>query len=178
MADPFTLAIGQVALAGVSGFAQASAASQNASATYAANEEQMALLSEDIDRRKAENRSMYQDSVSDRVLQANQEIAATQLLAMERGVGGTTMDAMTRHLATMEGIDLSRLKKTHDSQSDALDSQLKAGVRDANNSNAAAYREAKTQSTGAMLGMFGSGLQIMSGYRHDQAVLEASRNKS
>lgn len=177
MADPFTLMITQAALGGVSAFAQMSAANRNARAQYEANERNMRFLAEDVARQKDEQASQYQEARSDRVMRANQEIAMAELLAAERGASASTMQSMVRHLAFVEGIDLSRIRNTYESNIDALDSQLEAGAMEQNNLNIQAYNKASTATTGALLGGIGSGLQIYSGYRTDQARLEASRNK-
>ena len=169
--------IGQLALSGVSAFTQASMASANAAAQYEANERQLELLSEDVSRQKEENIAAYQEARSDRVMRANQEIAAAQLMAMERGASGTTMQSMVRHLATVEGIDLSRMRNTLRSQQDAADSQLKAGIQARNDGNTQAYNQAKTQRTSAILGGIGSGLQIGSNYQHRQSQLRAATNR-
>lgn len=178
MADPFTLMIGSMALSGAQAFAQMSASSANASATYAANETNMRLLEEDIARQKEEAQQQYQEARSDRVLRANQELAMAELLAAERGASASTMQSMVRHLATIEGVDLSRIRGSYESQLESLDSQLEAGVVQTNNSNKTAFNQAKTSTTSAALGAVGSGLQIYTGYTRDQASLDALRNKT
>lgn len=176
MADPFTLMISQVALSGVTAFAQMSQARADAEAAYAANEQNLKLLSDDIARQKEESIASEQEALSDRVMRANQEIAAAELMALERGSSGTTMQSMVRHLATVEGIDLTRINRSYKSQQDALDSQLEAGVTSYNQSNRQAHNQARTRSTSALLGGIGSGLQIGSGYLYQQSQLQAATN--
>ena len=178
MADPFTLMIASTAMSGVQAFAQMSHANSMAEAAYAANEEQLRFLQEDVSRRKDEVRREYQEARSDRVMRANQEIAMAELLAMQRGASGSTMQSMVRHLATVEGIDLSRIRATQDNQQAALDSELRAGTINSIQSNQRAANEARVARTNALFGAVGSGLQIYTGYRRDQASTDAMRNRT
>lgn len=204
MASPFALMITRVALAGVTAFAQmgaleAQAQHQNAmlqhqydvaQAQYEANAKQLEYLSRDVSRRKDETRTEYQEAYSDRVMKANQEIAMASLLAEQRGVVGSTMQSMVRHLATVEGVDLSRIRGTRDSKLAALDSELEAGIinynqnnKTAHNQSIAARNQTKTnlagisaQRTNTLLNTVGSGLQIYTGYRRDKAQMGTLQN--
>lgn len=178
MADPFTLMIAQAGMAAVGGFVQANQAAAQAEAMYEANQQNLEFLADDVRRRKGEIGQEYQEAVSDRVMRANQEIAQAELLSLNRGVSGTTMQSIVRNLATVEGIDVSRIRNTYESQSEALNSELESAAMGVKNSNRQAYNTAKTQTTSAILGAVGSGLQIYSGYRRDQAALSASKNKT
>lgn len=171
------LMIGQVAMQGVSAFAQAGAAGRNAQATYEAQEANERLLQVDVGRRRAENRVSYTEAVSDRVAKANQEIAIAQVMAGQRGSSISTRESIVRHLAAVEGTDISRHRRTFKSNNSALTSELEARGQQSRNANVRAYNKAKTQTTSAWLGALGSGLRIYGGHVKTQASLQAAHNR-
>lgn len=168
----------QIGMTAISTFAAIGANNANAKAEAEAANQQMEFLAKDVSRQKREAGQSYTEAVSDRVMQANIEIANAELSAMERGVSGSTRQGIIRHLASVEGIDLGRLETSYQSQVSALDSQLEAGAASTANRINQATNQARTQNTSAILGGIGSGLQIYSGHQYNQAQLEVLRNRT
>lgn len=168
----------QIGLSAVGMFAQMSANNANARAEAEAAEAEYGFLYDDVTRRKGEVAQQHREAVSDRVMQANIEIANAELSAAERGVSASTRDSIIRNLATAEGIDIGRMATSKDSAVAALDSELKAGRYNASARTTRAANQARTQNTSAFLGAVGSGLQIYSGHQYQAAQLDALRNKT
>jgi hypothetical protein len=170
--------IAQVAMSGISAFSQMGAARRDARAQYAANAANERLMQVDVGRRREENRGSYIEAVSDRIAQANEEIAMAQVMAGQRGASFSTRESIVRHLAAVEGTDIARHRRTSRSNNSALTSELRARGQQARNSNIQAYNRAKTQSRQALFGAIGSGLRIVSGHYRSEAQLAAGRNRT
>lgn len=171
------LMIAQVAMQGISAFAQMGAANANAEAQYAASRANERLMQVDVGRRRGENRASLIEAVSDRVAQANEEIAIAQVMAGQRGAAVSTRESIVRHLAAVEGTDIARHRRTFRSNNDALTSELRARGQQSRNANVRAYNQAKADSTQAMLGFVGSGLRIFTGHMRSEASINAGRNR-
>lgn len=170
------LAIGQAAVGVVGAMAQAGqASSQEAASNEAARKQTQAVYAE-VARQQVEVNRVAAEQKSDRIRAANAELGAARNAAMERGVSGTTMSAITRHIAHLEGADLSRIEANREANiqaGEATKTNAKNGLIESVNI-AANQRSAAT--TSAFMGAVGSGLSIAGNYYQNQQSLNSLQN--
>lgn len=179
MGDPIIgtgLAIAQVGLGVVNAFAQSSNAKKTEKDQKAALAKQTAETYIEIDRQQGEVNRIASEQVSDRVRSANADLGAARVAAAERGVSGTTMEAMTRNLAYLEGADIARIEKNRKSNIAAGESQKRSAQNGFFEGTNIAANQASVATTSAWLGAAGSGLSIAGNYFDTQSRLAASRN--
>lgn len=172
-----TYAAAQAGVAGLQAITGMVSANRNAKAASEAEHKNYELLLEDLSRQQSEADIQEQEARSDRVLQANQELAQARMIAGDNGASASTRTAMIRHIAMMEGLDLGRIERTSQSRQDSLNSQRRAGATGVRQNLNAIENSRKTQNTNSILGGIGSGLQIGSSYYAQEATLEKAKNK-
>lgn len=171
------VAIAQAGLQIAGARASAAEAASNAEATYEANATNLQLLVNDVARREIEVGIAEEQAVSDRVRQANQEVAQTQQLLLTSGTSASSRAQLLNVLAFTEGTDIARLRQTADSERSALDSEVEAAIASANSGNTVAQNQANSQRTSAVLGALGSGLQIAGGFATNLIEQQNAQNK-
>lgn len=179
MGEPITtgLAIVQGGLGIVNAFAQSSNAKKAERDANAANAKQTAETYIEIARQQGEVNRIASEQISDRVRAANADLGSARVAASERGVSGTTMDAITRNLAYLEGADISRIEKNRQANIAQGESQKRSAQNGFFESTTIAANQAATATTSAWLGAAGSGLAIAGNYFNTQSQLSAAQNR-
>lgn len=175
IAAPMAIAQFGLQIAGANASSRAAAA--DAEATYDANATNLQLLVNDVARREIEVGIAEEQAVSDRVRQANQEVAQTQNLLLSAGTSSSSRAQLLNVLAFTEGTDIARLRQTANSERAALDAEVDAAIVSANNGNTIAENQANSQRTSAVLSTLGSGLQIAGGFANDLLEQQSAQNK-
>lgn len=171
------LAIGQAVVGAVTAFATIGMARQQQKAANEAAARQLELQYKEIDRQQSEVNRIAQEQVSDRMRVANMELGTVRVAAMERGLSGYSMAMMARTIGYLEGVDLSRINKNRVANIEAGEAAKTSAKQGFINTVTIAANQAQAASTSAVLGMFGSGLQIAGGYYKDQQYLKSLQNK-
>lgn len=189
MGLPVVLAIGTGIMSVVSGFAQAGAAKAQAQAQIeAANnaktaaDQNYALQVNATQRLNQEQAVAATGQTSDRLAQAQRNLATLQVVMGERGFSSNTFVGLANDIYNSESIDLSRIGINYSNLTAADRARIDSAAQDRTNT----YNEAESRitsakiakssaSTGAWLNAFGSGLKIAGGYVGDQMKLDAQQ---
>lgn len=175
--DPLTgLAIAQFGVSAATGIASAINSSNAANSAKDAAARQTAATYREIQRQQIEVNRIAAEQTSDRVRAADAELGAARVAASERGVAGTTMAAMTRQIAYLEGADLSRIENNRVSNLAAGEASKASAKNGYLESVAIANNQHSVNLTSAILGTAGSGLRIAGNYYDTQATLAAAQN--
>lgn len=178
MGDPISagLAIAQVGL-GVWGAMDSSSRADKAKNSAEKKEaRQFVATTTEITRQQNEVSRIAGEQKSDRIRQANIDLAGARMSGLERGVSGSTMSAFVRNIAYLEGADVARMERNRQSNI-AAGEAAKVSARNGYFENVAiANNQASAASTSAWLGAAGSGLQIAGNYFNNQAQLAAAQN--
>lgn len=171
------LAIAQAGVGIVGAISQQNQANQAAADQRDAAQKQATATYNEIVRQQGEVNRIATEQVSDRVRQANADLGTASVAASERGVSGSTMSAITRNIAYLEGADVSRIEGNRAANIAAGEAQkvsAKNGYIDTVN---IANNQAAAATTSAWLGAAGSGLQIAGNYYTNQQKLAAQTNE-
>ena len=180
MGDPIIgtgLAVAQVGLGLINGFAQQSNAKKGEKDQKAALAKQTAEVYLEVHRQQGEVNRIASEQVSDRVRAANADLGAARVAAGERGVSGTTMQAITRNIAYLEGADLARIDRNRQSNIAKGESQKRSAQNGYFEGVTIASNQAAVATTSAWLGAAGSGLAIAGNYFNNQSQLAAAQNR-
>ena len=157
----------QIMMAQSAAQAQAEAANRNTEAAY---RELGIRQQEAIDKASQEK--------SDRAAQADRELAAIRVAMGESGGLGTVTAYRTAvEAGASEGLDISRIEANRDREIAALQRSKEAAQMTGQNTASAAARSAQNAAISGVMNIAGSGLQIYSGYRRDQAMIEAQKQR-
>ena len=177
--DPFTaLAIGSLALSGVTMFAQQSQAKAAAAAEQAAAERNFALRNEELTRQQVETNRIAMEDRSDIIRRANQELGAIRVASGEVGASQSSFVRMVAELGATEGIDLSRIESNRKNQVASQQASKRSAAVDYSNTVTRARNEYKSAVTNSVLGFVGSGLQIGGSYYRGRAAQQAATNRT
>ena len=171
------LAIAQAGIGVVGAITQQNQANQAASDQKDAASKQTQATYGEINRQQTEVNRIAAEQTSDRVRAANAELGSARVAAFERGVSGSTMSALTRNIAYLEGADLSRIESNRASNiasGEASKASAKNGYLE---TVTIANNQASAATTSAWLGAAGSGLQIAGNYFQNQSYLGSLQNK-
>jgi hypothetical protein len=170
------LPILQIGLGAITAFAQIGAANAQYQAQLEASNRQIEATYEEVARQQEEVNRVSQEQVSDRIKKANLELGTVRVLALERGVSGTTMIGLARHIGYLEGVDLSRIEKNREGNIEAGEAAKKNAQNRYFSEISIAANQKRVATTSAILGAVGSGLQIAGGYYQDQMYLKSLEN--
>lgn len=178
MGDPIStgLAVGQLALGAFGMFSQQKNAKDAADDQKEQLKQAARLTNIEVGRQQHEVNRIAAEQKSDRIRQANTDLAGARMSGMERGVSNATMSQFVRNVAYLEGADISRLERNRQSNiaaGEATKAKAKQGVIDGVN---IANNQAAAATTSAWLGFAGSGLQIAGNYYNNQQQLSAAQN--
>lgn len=171
------LAIAQAGIGVVGAITQQNQANQAAADSKDAASKQTQAAYAEIGRQQGEVSRIASEQTSDRVRQADAELGSARVAAGERGVSGSTLSAITRNIAYLEGADISRIeanRKSNIASGEASKTSAKNGFTESVN---IANNQAAVQTTSGWLGAAGSGLQIAGNYFNTQSQLSAAQNR-
>lgn len=171
------LAIAQVGMGVVGAVTQANQANQAAAANKDAAQKQTEASYAEITRQQGEVGRIAGEQASDRVRAADAELGSAYVSALERGVSGTTMSAISRNIAYLEGADLSRIESSRQSNIDAGEASKLSAKNGFIESVNIANNQASAATTSAWLGAAGSGLNIAGNYFQQGSYLQSLQNK-
>jgi phage terminase large subunit len=179
MGDPIStgLAIGQLAVTGVNAFVQKNQADRAADAAELAAQRQTKAVVGEVNRQQLEVNRIAAEQTSDRIRAANADLAAVRVAGMERGVSATTMAGLVRHVAYLEGADLSRIDKNRKANLEAGEAAKASAKNGFLESVAIADNQRNVATTSAILGTVGSGLAIGGNFYAQQQQLNTLQNR-
>lgn len=156
------LAIGAVglALAGMQMQYQIAGAEAQTEAVKAQNELALHLQADQALDARRDLETSETEAVSDRVRQANSEIAQTRVLAGELGASDSSTAAMLNEIAFIEGVDIGRIRGSADQQREAITSGLEASALEAAQGQIVAQNNEAISTAAAQANFLGAGLQI------------------
>ncbi len=178
MGDPITtgLAVGQLVIGGIGALNQASNAKKaSASAKDTAQKQTIEVYSE-VARQQGEVNRISNEQKSDRIRQANTDLAGARMSSMERGVSGTTMAQIVRNVAYLEGADLTRMERNRLANIAQGESQKRSAKNGYFETVSIASNQAAAATTSAWLGFAGSGLQIAGNHYNQQTQIASAQN--
>lgn len=171
------LAIGSVALSGVTSFVQAGAAHKQAEQAAQAAADTATHRMRELTRQQEEVQRIAREDRSDVMRRASQELGAIRVAAGEVGATDNAFLRMVQELGYVEGVDLSRIESNRRNQIEALQEEKKAVSQGYLNTTRQLFNQARVQKTQAVLGFVGSALQIGATYDYRSRQLEAMRNR-
>jgi hypothetical protein len=171
------VAIASAGIGVVSAMSQSAQAEQQAQDSKTAAAKQTAEIYSEVGRQQTEVNRIAAEQKSDRIRAANLELAATRVAALERGVSGTTMSALIRNLAYLEGADLTRVESNRLSNIEAGEATKRSAKNGYIESVTIADNQKAAAQTSAWLGAAGSGLQIAGNYFQNSSQLNAMQNR-
>lgn len=178
MGDPISmgLAAGQLVIGGIGALTQQSNAKKAEASAKDTAQKQTAEVFTEVARQQLEVNRISNEQKSDRIRQANTDLAGARMSAMERGVSGTTMAQIVRNVAYLEGADLTRMERNRLSNIAAGEAQKRSAKNGYFETVNIAANQASAATTSAWLGFAGSGLQIAGNYYNGQTQLAAAQN--
>lgn len=171
------LAIGSLAMSGVTAFVQAGQAKSNAEAEAEAAAQENTLRQQELTRQQEEVQGIAREERSDVVRRANRELGTIRAMAGEMGASRGAFARMVAELGGAEGIDIARINRNRDNRVDSLQASKVSSTQSYANRVTRANNQASSQITSAALGFVGSGLQIGSGYYQRQQDLNLAQNR-
>lgn len=178
MGDPISmgLAAGQLVIGGIGALTQANNAKKAERSQKDAAQKQAASVFLEVGRQQLEVNRIANEQKSDRIRQANTDLAGARMSAMERGASGTTMAQIIRNVAYLEGADVARMERNRLSNIAAGETSKRNAKLGMIESVNIASNQASAATTSAWLGFAGSGLQIAGNYYNQQTQLAAAQN--
>lgn len=132
---------------------------------------------QELTRQQLENNSAAADAKSDRVLQAERELALLRVTNADRGAGATMSMRQVLDLGKIEGTDLNRIERSRVSGEAGLQAEKIATATNARNASKAASNKFKSAATSSFFQAAGSGVQIYADQTYREDMLAAARNK-
>jgi hypothetical protein len=172
----FIVPILSLGLSAVTSFAQVGAANAQAAATQEAARRQTLATYDEVQRQQNEVIKTAEGQISDRIRAANAELGSVRVMALERGVSGSTMVSFANTIGYLEGLDIARIKNSRDSNIAAGEAAKRAAQNGYFNTVTIAQNQKNVATTTAMLNLFGSGLQIGGNLYAQNQQLNAYRN--
>lgn len=153
---PAVMIVASLAFTAFQAIQQQNQAVDAAEAQYEAEQQNDALRQKELTRQQEERNKQADDQKSDRIRQAEKELAFLQVAGMDAGSGAMTMAQRVSELGFVEGQDLSRLESNRRGDVDALQSDKVMSRQGVTNTLTQARNESKAATTSA-------GLQIAGG---------------
>ncbi|SFZ81660.1 hypothetical protein SAMN02983003_0620 [Devosia enhydra] len=178
MGDPISmgLAAGQLVIGGIGALTQANNAKKAERAQKDTAQKQTAEVFLEVARQQLEVNRIANEQKSDRIRQANTDLAGARMSGMERGVSGTTMSQMIRNIAYLDGADVARMERNRLSNIAAGEASKRSAKNGFIESVNIAANQASAATTSAWLGFAGSGLQIAGNFYNQNTQLSAAQN--
>lgn len=158
---------------GVQAFSQAQAVSRSAAADAAAVAQSAAFANEELTREQQEVNRIAREEKSDRMRQAEADLARARSAAAE---GFGMLHREVAELGYLEGLDLSRIESNRAAKVASLQSQKVAQSMGAANARSSAEATSRNAMTSAFIGTISSGVQIKA--RESQIAKEIERAKN
>lgn len=171
------LAVGSLALSGVSAVAQIRQADAIYEATQSAAQTNLQLQQQELLRQAQEVDEIAAEQMSDRIRAANRELGTLRAAFGEGNANLQTFARLVGDLAYYEGLDLSRIESNRKGKLGQLRAADDRARQEYVNTITGAKMERKATKTGALLGFAGSALQIGSDYYFRQQYLDLAKNK-
>lgn len=171
------LAIGGLALSGVSSGVSMMHGAQAAQAQASAAQRQFLLQDAEFSRQQREVNRVADEDKSDTIRQADRTLGSIRAAASEVGAGGTTSYMrMLVELGGAEGLDLSRIERNRKETIASLQSGKTAAAVSGQNVVNRAQNQQTANAIDSALGFVGTGLQIGTDYHRRQTDLEYRKN--
>lgn len=154
---------------------QAAKQTEAAQAQANAQAQSSALAIAEADRQQAETNRAANEQKSDRMRQAEADIARARVASAE-GFGSLTREVA--ELGYLEGVDLSRIEANRAGQVNALQSRKNAAALGASVAQDNANRTADAAPTSVLLNSIGAGVQIGARQEYYDQAVERAKNKS
>lgn len=177
LSEATMLAIGSIAMSGVSAFVQIQNAKANAKATAEAARQTFEAQDAELTRQQKEANRVAAEEKSDVIRRADAELGTIRAAAGGMGASGTSFLRLVNEVGAVEGMDLGRVASNRKGHSEALQAQKRAARQGQINTTTQAYNRAKSEITSAALGFVTSGLQIASTAYYRSKRSETDKNK-
>lgn len=168
------LAVASVAAGAVTTMSAVDNADKMRKAQIAAANANLDLQNREMERQKKVVDQVAQSQKSDRMIQADQQMAHLQVTASESGLSMSTMGRIASGLSYMEGLDLSRIDSNAVRQKEQIDAGEAVALQNFKNVETGANNQASAAESGAWMGFAGTALQVGSKvggyYRKDQSA--------
>lgn len=162
--------VAAAASAAYTGYAASEAAAQQKKAADQKAQDQYAELT----RQQAAVDDQAKNQKSDRMRQADQQLATLRVDFGEAGQGGTaSYDRMVNNISYVEGMDLSRVEANRTNDLENLQASKVAAQHGAQNDINLATMQAQNATVGAGLQFAGTALSLGTSYNNSQAQLAA-----
>ena len=169
------LAIGSMAMAGVTTFVSIQQANSQAEAAGRAANATFVERDAELTRQQDESNRLADEDRSDVVRRADQELGSLRVAMGELGASATSQAALLSEIGAVEGINLGRIEGNRKNSIESLQAGKRAAKVGYNNTVTQAYNQAKASNTNALLNFAATGLQIGGGeYARQQDASRAT----
>jgi len=171
------LAIGGLALSGVSAVAQARNAGAVQEQTQVAAQQNFAFRDEELTRRQGEVRDLGKEEKSDVVREADRQLGTMRVVAGDVMASDASMVRMLAEMGGTEGLDIGRIDATTERRVEELQASKRASQQEYVNIVSQSYQRERASILDATLGFAGSALQIGGNYYNNRTQTDILRNR-